>query len=318
MIGIVGLAVEIPTGRLSVEEMQRRSGLAISQILDVTHCHQIPVLEPDRTIGDLMVSAAERAISDSGVAVSAIDHVVVAGCGQWEAPLWSPASHLAKRLGITEAHCFEMINFCNSAMTAVQVAHDMVTVGRARNVLVAVGDNFNSITDHADPDSAVLFNFGDAATAVVVGQDPRFVVKHTSIRTDPDWSDYFKGQYRDGPPRMKRASYRPGLAEAYVRNLTRLTHATLDAIDQTVSDVSYVLVNHGSKRVHERFLDALGVPLSRTVLNYDHLGHMGATDTLIALAQLHKQQALHAGDLILMATSGAGFTWGVTALEYLQ
>jgi 3-oxoacyl-[acyl-carrier-protein] synthase-3 len=43
---------------------------------------------------------------------------------------------------------------------------------------------------------------------------------------------------------------------------------------------------------------------------------MGAGDTFIALAQLASAGRLDGGDVVLLATSGTGFSWGITALQY--
>ena len=62
--------------------------------------------------------------------------MVYGGSGQWDRPIWSPAAKVADELGIDRAHCFEVTNGCNGAMTAVQVALDNITMRRTEYALL--------------------------------------------------------------------------------------------------------------------------------------------------------------------------------------
>jgi 3-oxoacyl-[acyl-carrier-protein] synthase-3 len=92
-----------------------------------------------------------------------------------------------------------------------------------------------------------------------------------------------------------------------------LTNETLSILDLAPADVAYLLINQMDRRMHERLLKLLGFPAERSVFNYDRLGHMGCADPFIALADL--RGSLRAGDHVLLATSGTGFTWSITALR---
>jgi 3-oxoacyl-[acyl-carrier-protein] synthase III len=136
------------------------------------------------------------------------------------------------------------------------------------------------------------------------------------MRTDPSWCDYYAGVYRDRGVAIRREGHRPGLGAAYLENYTALLHQTLGSLGRGIGDVAYFLINHGDQLLHERVLDELEIPLEKSVFNYDRLGHMGGVDTLIALGELAHEQRLRKGDLVLLATSAMGFSWGITALEY--
>jgi 3-oxoacyl-[acyl-carrier-protein] synthase-3 len=68
--------------------------------------------------------------------------------------------------------------------------------------------------------------------------------------------------------------------------------------------------------VQDKLLATLGLPPERSVYNHEKLGHMGCADALIALRDITDADQLADGDLVLLATSGLGFSWSVTALEY--
>ncbi len=317
MTGIVDFDFAFPRGSVSVQQMSKASGLRPDDILKITHCESFPVLADDEQAWELAVRAGAAVLERTGLSPDRVSHVLYCGSGAWDVPFWSPASKVAFELGITNAHCFEVTNFCNASMTAVQVACDKLALGAADHVLVLIGDRLSRMLDYHDPDSKDLFNFGDCSAAILVaGSGHRFRHLHSAMRTEPHWADYYTGAYRDGRVLIQRNGHREGLTAAYVDNFRRLTKETLAAIGKDITNVSRLLINHGDRRMHERLLAELELPHEKSVFNYHRFGHMGGADTLIAIRDLLEENALQPGDLILLATSAMGFSWGITALEF--
>ncbi|OXM64174.1 3-oxoacyl-ACP synthase [Amycolatopsis vastitatis] len=315
MGGILDFEIRFPRSHVSVAEMSATSGAGVADIREITHTAEIPVLRDGELSWRLAADAAAELLSRTGTAPAEIGQVVFAGSGEWDLPFWSPAAKVAAELGIAAAHCFEVTNFCNAGTTALRVALDGVAL-RGGLVLVLAADRLSRMVDYTDAGSKELFNFGDAAAAVLVGSaGVRYELLHTAMRTDPSWVDYYFGDIRRDRVTIRRGPHREGLATAYVRNFTALVDETLGALGAKIDDVSRFLINHGDRRMHERLLRTLGIPESRSAFNYHRLGHMGSADTLIALRDLETEGALCPGDLVLLATSAMGFSWGITALE---
>ncbi|WP_405773738.1 3-oxoacyl-ACP synthase III family protein [Streptomyces sp. NBC_00859] len=318
MGGITDIEIRYPASQVSVRALHAGSGLGIEEIRAVTHCETFPVLGENEPSWRLALDAARALLDRSPAAASSIQQVIFAGSGEWDLPFWSPAAKVAHALGIETAHCFEVTNFCNAGTAALQIASDALTRrGDDGHALVLIADRLSRMVDQGDPGSKALFNFGDAAAAVLLARDGGILpLLHTATRTDPSWSDYYYGERRDGDVIIRRGPHRKGLAQAYVDNFTALVDDSLASLGRKPGDIDHFLINQGDRTMHLRLLQALGIPEERSVFNYHRLGHMGGADTLIALRDLLDQERLRPGDLILLATSAMGFTWGVTTLEY--
>lgn len=317
--GIVDLAVAFPAGRITVDEMHERSGVSLPEILEITHCKEFPVLDPDETAWELAADAATQVLDRTGTDPATIGRVIYAGSGAWDTPVWSPAAKVADELGITGAHCFEVVNFCNALMTGIGIAVAGIAPGSDERALVVAADRFSDLADRADPDSKGMFNFGDAGAAVLVGGSGHsFAYLASSARTDASWADHYGGEYHDGGVRLRRRGNRKGLSQTYTDSYVTLVEQTLRQAGRRLSDVRYLLVNQNDRNVQERLLTALELPPERSVFNHSELGHMGCADTVIALRQLWDRGALDDGDLVLLAASGVGFSWSVSALEYRE
>ncbi|MER5553511.1 ketoacyl-ACP synthase III family protein [Streptomyces sp. NPDC002793] len=315
MGGIVDFDVCFPSATADIRDMHLVSGVPVADLAAITHTESFPVLADGEASSDLALRAASRLLDRLGTDRSAIREVVYAGSGEWDIPFWSPAARVAGELDIRNAHCYEVGNFCNAGLTAIRLAAESSRPGAY--TLVLIGDRLSRMVDYRDPDSKALFNFGDAGAAVLLADDGcAFRVLHSAMRTDPRWSDYYHGEWRDGRVVIRRGEHRRGLATAYVENFTRLVGETLTVTGRETDEIAWFLINQGDKGMHERLMKTLGIPAERSVFNYGRLGHMGGADTLIALDDLMEEKKLREGDLILLATSAMGFSWGVTALEY--
>ncbi|MER5767579.1 3-oxoacyl-ACP synthase III family protein [Streptomyces sp. NPDC001985] len=316
MAGIADIDIVFPDARVSMTEASRTSGVALGDILEITHSESFPALGDRETSWELAVRAGRRLLRRSALEPGDIQQVIYAGSGEWDTPFWSPAAKVAHELGIGDAHCFEIANFCNAGMTAIRAGVDEILLGRVDHVLVLMGDRLSRMVDYGDPDAKALFNFGDSVAAVLLsGNSPAFSVLHSRMRTDPSWSDYYRGERRPDRVVIQREKHRPGLAQTYVDQFTSLIDETLTFLGRKVEDIDHFLINQGDKSMHERLLTAVGIPPERSVFNYHRLGHMGSADTMIALRGLMDENRLRRGELILLATSGMGFSWGITALE---
>jgi 3-oxoacyl-[acyl-carrier-protein] synthase-3 len=317
MGGIVDFEVRFPASRVDVHHMHAESGVPIDDILTITHTEQFPVLGDHEQAWELAAEAARAVLERNAVSPDDVSHVIYAGSGEWDQPFWSPAARVAHELDITRAHCFEVTNFCNGGMAAVRTGLNELALGGGPFVLVMVGDRLSRLVDYEDPDSKALFNFGDAPAAVLLGRrDCAFEVLTSSMRTDPSWADYYSGDMEDDRVLMRRRGRRPGLADAYLENFPARVQDVLATLGRDLSEVAYFLINQGDKGMHERLLGKLGIPAEKSVFHYDRLGHMGGSDLLIALQGLMDDKRIDEGDLLLLASSGMGFTWAVTAMEY--
>lgn len=313
-MGIKDFAIVIPAGKLDIDELGRRSGIDRENLLAVLPAGRLSTLAPGQHIWDLGRDAAVTVLGRNDVRPEDIGMVLWAGSADWGKAFWSPAAKVASEVGIHHAHCLEMSNFCNAGMAAISFAQDQVRLGRHQHVLVIVADRLSQLVDHT-AGLIELFNFADSAAAVLVSAQPRYEVLASAHRTDPQWADYYYAVPTPaGEMKIERTPKRDGLGEAFTANFTALTRAVLEDIGRSAEDVTWFLVTHGNQDLHRAYLTAMGADDSRSVFNYEMDGHLGGVDPLLAIEGLQQAGQLDSGDLLVVATAGSGFTWGVTAM----
>ncbi|MFF8778090.1 3-oxoacyl-ACP synthase III family protein [Streptomyces sp. NPDC015140] len=313
-MGIADYALAMPGGKLSVDDVSRESGHTVEKLGQILPSGKFSVLAEGETSWSLGRDAAARILARTPVPLDEIGLVLYAGSSEWGTPFWSPAAKIAQELGITQAHCYEVSNFCNAGMVAVKLADDQVRAGTHRHALVIVSDRLSQLVEYGTG-YVELFNFADGAAAVLVSAEAKYEVLGAAHHTDPQWVDSYYGEIKDGEVKVERGEKLDGLGEAFLGNFTDLTYKVLAGLGQEVADVAYFLVTHGNQDTHRKYLAALGVPDSRSVFQYDLDGHLGGADPFLALEELEREDRIGPGDLVIVATAGSGFTWGVTAIR---
>lgn len=125
------------------------------------------VLSDDETLVDIMRPAAEMAMQAAGVTAAEID--ILIGDGSLGASLVpNDLSRLHAVLGLP-AHCLPLPlgNAFSQFNAGVAMADALIRGGRARHVLIALGDSWTRFVDYATPQSV---SAADGAAACVLGE----------------------------------------------------------------------------------------------------------------------------------------------------
>lgn len=82
------------------------------------------------------------------------------------------------------------------------------------------------------------------------------------------------------------------------------------------SDLKIFVPHQANLRIIEAARERMGLSPDKVALNIEKYGNTTAATIPTALRQAERQGQVSKGDLILLASFGAGFTWGATLLRY--
>ena len=72
---------------------------------------------------------------------------------------------------------------------------------------------------------------------------------------------------------------------------------------------------HGVVVQQELAAQKLSLPPEKLMVNIDRYGNTSSASVLLALLEAYQQDRLQAGDIVVLASFGAGLTWAAVALE---
>ena len=99
----------------------------------------------------------------------------------------------------------------------------------------------------------------------------------------------------------------------YYLNLFRVMHKVLAASSLSLNDIDHFIYSNISQRDREGFRRMVGLPeggLPPTPMA--EYGHTFASDLVINYVHMRREGRIRPGQLLLFASAGIGFTWGVT------
>jgi 3-oxoacyl-[acyl-carrier-protein] synthase-3 len=158
---------------------------------------------------------------------------------------------------------------------------------------------------------------GDAGSALVLRRDAAVgpAVLAVEAQTAGYLHDAISLAGRDGRLEIRVDSLRMEneVMPVYYLNLLRLVNKALGQASLRVGDVDHFIYSNISERDRDGFRRMLGLPegaLPPTAMA--EYGHTFASDLIVNYADLRDAGGIQPGQLLLFASAGIGFAWGVT------
>jgi 3-oxoacyl-[acyl-carrier-protein] synthase-3 len=321
---ISGLATCVPPRLLTNHDLEKMVDTTDEWILQRTGIRERHIVDPGVATSDLAKEAAERAIANAGLTPDDIDFIVV-GTTTPDMMFPSTACLVQDKIGATRAWGFDLGAACSGFTYALTTAAHMVAAGTHRHALAIGADVMSSIIDYTDRTTCVLF--GDGAGAVVV-----------SPATDGcgiiDFAHEIDGS--GGPALCMPAggSLRPAshatvderlhfvkqdgatVFKFAVRKTEEICARVMERNNVTAGDVDLFVSHQANRRIITGAAERLGFAPEKVVINIERYGNTTAGTIPLALTDAIADGRLKRGNLVLLASVGAGFTVGAVLLRW--
>jgi 3-oxoacyl-[acyl-carrier-protein] synthase-3 len=101
-----------------------------------------------------------------------------------------------------------------------------------------------------------------------------------------------------------------------VRKMAEVTQKVLDRNGVTAAELGCFIPHQANQRIILSTADRLGLPRERVVINIDIYGNTTGATVPLAMFTARERGMLKRGDLVLLASVGAGFTVGASLLRW--
>jgi 3-oxoacyl-[acyl-carrier-protein] synthase-3 len=282
------------------------------------------IADPDTATSDLAMESARAALASAQMEPAELDLILVATVTP---DMFFPctASILQQGLGATRAAAFDILVGCTGFVYGLAVAREMIAGGIYRHALVIGAETLSKITDWQDRSTCVLF--GDAAGAAIVApvQDGHGILAY-SLGNDGTNADALKipaGGSRMRPTAetvSKRLHYLimngPEVFKFAVRVLAESSEDVVRRAGLSMSDIDIAIPHQANLRIIDAAAKRLNIPYERFVRNLERYGNTSAASIPLALDEAVREGAIRPGDHVLLASFGAGLSWGTMVLRW--
>lgn len=329
-VGIIGWGTFFPATIETAAELAARSGIPEAVLRDKMGIRQRHIARPEETVTMMASEAAKRAIGMAGIAPQDIRLVISHGSEHKDHLVWNAASKIQQNIGAVNAYAFEIYALCAGAPIAMNVVRGMMSADPTLDyALIAAASRENDLINVRNERSRFMFNFGSGGGAMVLqrGASHNRIIGASAI-TDASLSETViltAEAVGDGEPIVGEVVGRldvtdpqymaARLGDVSMDNFLRVIRSAVEQGGARLDEVRFLGITHMKRSFYLDILKQLGLTPEQSVYLEDY-GHVQSVDQVLALELGLAQGKIKAGDVVVLAGAGTGYTWSAVAIRW--
>jgi 3-oxoacyl-[acyl-carrier-protein] synthase-3 len=322
---ISALGTYVPPRLLTNQDLEKMVETSNEWILERTGIRERHVVDQGVATSDLAVEAAKNALAERGMTPDDVDMIIVSTVTP-DMFFPSTACLVQHKLGAKNVWGYDLSAACSAFLYALQSGAQYIVSGAHKRVLVIGADVMSSIIDYTDRATCVIF--GDGAGAVLLEPADDDSLGLIDFLHEIDGSGgcylYMPGggslhpSTHDTVERKMHYVHQDGQAvfKFAVRKQAELCEKLLQRNGLKGSDIAAFIPHQANRRIITATADRLGLKPDSVIINIDRYGNTTAGTIPLAMGTARSEGKLQKGDLVLLASVGAGFTVGATLLRW--
>jgi 3-oxoacyl-[acyl-carrier-protein] synthase-3 len=322
---ITAVSHYLPERRVTNKDLEKIVDTSDEWIFERTGIRERRAAEKGQATSDLGAAAAKCLMEKRGLDPGEIDLIIVATVTP---DMFFPSSAclLQSKIGAKKAWGFDLSGACSGFLYALATAAQFVSTGAHKNVLVVGADVMTSIIDFKDRATCVLFGDGAGAVLVEPAEEGERGIIDFILRSDGGGGQFL---YMPGG-----GSLNPSSAETIekkmhyvhqdgknvfkhaVRGMAEVSQEMLVKHGLSANDLKLYIPHQANLRIIQAAVDRMGLAKSQVAINIDRYANTTAATIPLCLSEAVECKQIRKNDLILMASFGAGFTWGSLLLRW--
>jgi 3-oxoacyl-[acyl-carrier-protein] synthase-3 len=282
------------------------------------------VMEQGAT-SDMAVPAVQMVLKNRGITAEEIDVIIFATVTP---DMFFPATAcvLQEKIGAKKAWGFDISAACSGFVYALSVGSQLVETGAYKKVLVVGADKMSAILDYSDRNTCILFGDGAGAVLLEPSEDESVGVMDHKLYSDGTGGDflYMKGGGSLNPPSHQTVDdklhyiYQDGKSvfKVAVMGMADVSAEILERNNLTGADVDWLVPHQANLRIIDATADRMGLDKSKVMININKYGNTTAATIPLCLSEWWHAGKVKKGQNLILASFGAGYTWGAVYVKW--
>ena len=322
---ITALGMYVPEKRVTNDDLALLVDTSDEWIRERSGISERRIVSDGQANSDLSVKAIENAFEGGDFRPEELDLIIVATVTP-DMMFPSTACIVQDKIGARNAWSFDLSGACSGFLYAMATGAQFVQTGTYKKVLVVGTDVMSSILNFEDRSTCVLFGDGAGAILLEPTEDQDVGIIDFLLHSDGAGGKFL---YMPAGGSLHPASHETidkkmhyvhqdgrNVFKHAVKLITEVSRDILERNGYTADDVNLLIPHQANLRIIQSSLERLGLSPDRVVINIDRYANTTAATIPIGLTEAHQQGRIKKGDLLLLASFGAGFTWGSVLLRW--
>ncbi len=321
---VTGVGHYVPEHRLTNADLEKMVDTSDEWITSRTGIKERRILSEGLGTSFMAVKSLESILHTKGLDARDIDLIIVATITP-DMLFPATACLVQNAIGATKAWAFDLSAACSGFLYALVVGAQFIETGAHKRVVVIGADKMSSITDYANREICVLF--GDGAGAVLLEPgEPGLGLKDFILSCDGSGVAYLRQPAggslhpasHETVDRKMHYVYQDGreVFKFAVPKMAEVSAQILERNGLVGKDIALFVPHQANQRIIDACVKRTDLPKDRVVLNIDRYANTSAATIPIGLSEAAEQGRIHRGDHVLLASAGAGYTWGSALLTW--
>ena len=321
---ITALGTYVPPRVLTNHDFERMVETSDEWILTRTGIRERHVVDKPMATSDMAAEAAKCALAKRGMSPKELDALVVATVTP-DMLFPSTACLVQHKLGAAGLWGFDLSAACSAFVYALQVGAQFIAAGSHERVMVIGSDTMSSILDYTDRATCILFGDGAGAVVLEPAEDGVGLIDFEhEIDGSGACSLYMPGGGSLNPSTHETVDkkmhfvHQDGQAvfKYAVRKMGEACEKVLARNGVSAGDIDCFIPHQANQRIISATAERVGLKPESVIINIDRYGNTTAGTIPLAMQTAIEEGRLKKGDLVLLASVGAGFTVGATLLRW--
>ncbi|MFH0989197.1 MAG: beta-ketoacyl-ACP synthase III [bacterium] len=321
---ITAIGHYVPETVLTNKELEKMVDTSDEWIRTRTGISERRILSQGAT-SDLCAGAIQACLKNSTVEITDIELIIVATVTP-DMFFPSTACVVQDKVGARNAWGFDLSAACSGFLYALFTGSQFIESGAHSKVLIVGADKMSSIMDYTDRNTCVLF--GDAAGAVLLepSEDPAFGLLDTRLYSDGSGAPFLhmKGGGSLNPPthetvdKKMHVIFQDGKAvfKGAVMGMADVSVEIMERNNLKSEDIAWLVPHQANLRIIDATASRMGLDPSKVMININRYGNTTAATIPLCLSEWWQAGKLKKGQNVILASFGAGYTWGASLFRW--
>lgn len=315
----------VPERRVTNEDLARVVDTSDEWIRERTGIRERRMVSAGEANSDLSAKAIQMLLEQRGIGPEEIDLIIVATVTP-DMLFPCTACIIQEKIGANNAWGFDLSGACSGFLYALAAGSQFIETGAHRKVVVVGTDVMSSILNFQDRATCVLFGDGSGAVLLEPTEEEEIGILDFILRSDGSGGPFLfmpaGGSRHPASPETveKKMHYvhqdGRNVFKFAVKHMSDVASEILAKNGFTSEDVKLFVPHQANLRIIKSSSERLSLREDQVVVNIDRYANTTAATIPIGLYESYCSSLLKRGDLVLLASFGAGFTWGSVLLRW--
>ena len=230
---------------------------------------------------------------------------------------------ICDKAGLSNAFSFDLGAACSGFIYALETGRRFIESGAYQKVVVVGADMMSAIVDYSDRTTCPLFGDGAAAVLLEPASDNNGIID-SILAVDGSGAKHLH-MYAGGslhPPThatidaRQHYIFQEGQA-VFKMAVSKMADVSVEIMQRnnlTHNDIRFLVPHQANMRIIEATARRMEIGKDQVMINIQKFGNTTAATIPLCLWDYEKQ--LKKGDNLILASFGAGFTWGSIYLKW--